>query len=76
LKEKRTNPFVEMQDEAKQKRRKKQTEPKNPQKPKPKKESRKKKCTYCGDEDHITVKECKYMRISLSREAEIVREQI
>jgi hypothetical protein len=36
LKEKRTNPFVVMQDEAKQKRRKKQNEPKKPQEPTPK----------------------------------------
>ncbi|KAM0837696.1 hypothetical protein ACQ4PT_061464 [Festuca glaucescens] len=72
LKEKRRKPLVELRDEANQKRRKKQNEPKKSQEPKPKRKSRKKKCPYCGEEDHITIQECKYMRIALAIEAAMV----
>ncbi|KAM0827701.1 hypothetical protein ACQ4PT_068019 [Festuca glaucescens] len=66
--EKRRKTLVELRDEANEKRRKKQSEPKAPKDPKPKRKYRKKKCPFCGDEDHISVKECKYMKIALARE--------
>ncbi|KAK1651068.1 hypothetical protein QYE76_068873 [Lolium multiflorum] len=66
--EKRRKTLVELRDEANEKRRKKQSEPKTPKEPKPKRKYRKKKCPFCGDEDHISVKECKYMKIALARE--------
>ncbi|KAM0904309.1 hypothetical protein ACQ4PT_018099 [Festuca glaucescens] len=66
--EKRRKTLVELRDEANEKRRKKQSEPKTPKDPKPKRKYRKKKCPLCGDEDHISVKECKYMKIALARE--------
>ncbi|KAM0845422.1 hypothetical protein ACQ4PT_056386 [Festuca glaucescens] len=65
--EKRRKTLVELRDEANEKRRKKQSEPKTPKDPKPKRKYRK-KCPFCGDEDHISVKECKYMKIALARE--------
>ncbi|KAK1604966.1 hypothetical protein QYE76_028639 [Lolium multiflorum] len=66
--EKRRKTLVELRDEANEKRRKKQSEPKTPKEPKPKRKYRKKKCPFCGDEDHISVKDCKYMKIALARE--------
>jgi hypothetical protein len=72
-KEKRRKPLVELRDEANKKRKKKQDEPKNPKKPRAKRVARKKKCPYCGEEGH-TVQECKYMRVAMAREAEMVRE--
>nr|XP_051221755.1 protein FAR1-RELATED SEQUENCE 4-like [Lolium perenne] len=66
--EKRRKTLVELWDEANEKRMKKQSEPKTPKDPKPKRKYRKKMCPFCGDEDHISVKECKYMKIALARE--------